>query len=99
MTRRLEIDVAHFPHLREFARGYLHQDMVAEHGSPIAAARAYVADLTPADRKQLSAEVARFREMLAGFPLDAINLVFAKLGAAARFKSEEDVRRTLDALT
>jgi len=98
MTRRPEFDVARFPHLREFARGYLHQDMIPEHGSPIIAARAYVADLSPGDRKQTAAEAAKLREAIAGMTIDDINLLFAKLGAAVKFRAEEDVKQTLDVL-
>lgn len=98
MTRHRESDTADFPHLHEFARGYLHQDLIPEYGSSAAAAKAYVADLKPADRQQLAAEATRFRDMIANFKIDDVNAAFGNLGAATRFKSADEVLRVLEAL-
>ena len=71
-----------YPALREFCRGYLHEDVAAEHGTAAAAAAAFLADATPEDREALRAEwrlfaaaiqkhtMAEVRAMLGG-PLGA----------------------------
>ena len=46
-----------FPALRAFLRGYLHQDFEAVHGSLRAAADAFRADASPAERDQLVQEL------------------------------------------
>ena len=98
MSGSQEFDAKDFPHLREFTRGYLHQDMVSEYGSAVGAAKAYVADLNEAERKQLAAEGMRFRKTISDLPIDEINTIFAKLGAAMQFKSNEEVTHVLNIL-
>jgi len=98
VTRPHEFHADDFPLLREFARGYLHQDMVPEHGSAETAARAYVVDLSPAERKQVAAEAARLREVIAHWSEGQINVALAELGAAVRFKSRDEAAHVLEAL-
>ena len=48
-----------YPTLRAFARGYLHEDFEAEHGTPRAALEAFLAAASPTQRRTLAREAAR----------------------------------------
>lgn len=98
MTRQRRINGLDPRLLREFARGYLHQDALLEYGSAIKAAKAYVADLNPTARGQAAAEALWLRKTMTEFSIGDSNAVFAKLGAAVRFKSKEEVDRVLEVL-
>jgi hypothetical protein len=88
-----KIDAKHFPHLAEFARGYLHQDVVPEHGSPVAAAKAYVLDLEPKDRAALLREIRHLRKQHFEF-----REVASTLGAAWHFSDPAQSEEVLSAL-
>jgi len=45
-----------YPALTEFLSGYLHQDFVAEHGTPAAAYQAFLADASPVEIRNLQQE-------------------------------------------
>ena len=49
------------PALREFARAYLHEDVMSEYGSAVAAASAYLADASPAEASHLASDLDRLR--------------------------------------
>lgn len=57
-SRRLP-EAADLPALTAFARGYLHEDVNAEHGSGLDAATAFVRDASPEERRQLIADLER----------------------------------------
>ena len=84
-----------FPLFSEFLRGYLHQDAVPEHGNAVAAAKAYLADLSDKDRKALSREIPELREKLAKLSADGLNQQLGKLGAAWTFDSQEEFQQVL----
>jgi hypothetical protein len=90
------INAHNFPKLAEFARGYLHQDLVAEYGSSSQAARAYLEDLTAAERMELSSEVMRLRNALRYSP--TIKDPLRNLGAACDVSGEEELSRLLHTL-
>jgi CdiI immunity protein len=98
MSRAHDFDPKDFPHLREFARGYLHQDAIAEYGSAEEAAKAYVNDLSGESRKAVAREVNRFRFATRGRAVEELREAFAILGAAWALKSEEDARLVLETL-
>jgi hypothetical protein len=79
-----------FPKLREFARGYLHQDLLPEYGDPKSAAMAYVADLTAEDRAELAREIERFEQHISPSEISAVNKKLAALGASWTFKNTEE---------
>src|SRR5271157_5774382 len=70
-----EISAADFPALRSFLRGYFHQDMKDEYGSPAEAAREFCSDASAEERASVAAEWARFLDRTKGQPLDAINKI------------------------
>jgi|tagenome__1003787_1003787.scaffolds.fasta_scaffold20088520_2 CdiI immunity protein len=82
-----------FPHLAEFARGYLHEDVIPEHGSAVAAAKAYINDLSLEDRRALSNEVRHFRAQHLDFQETSTTF-----GAAWKFTDQLESNGVLDAL-
>ena len=79
-----------FPRLREFARGYLHQDMLREYGSAEQAARAYWADLKEEEREEVQAEAVRFGALTRASPWEEIDEALMNLGAAWRPRSKDE---------
>lgn len=55
------VDPDDFPALRDFVRGYLHQDLHDTYGSAAGAAASFLADASPAEKETLRLEVRRFR--------------------------------------
>jgi hypothetical protein len=84
-----------FPYLREFARGYLHQDVVPEHGNPHQAAVAYLSDLPKQERAALSAEAMRMRTAARQWTTKQLNHELAKLGATWSFVSSDEFMEIL----
>ncbi len=77
------IDASQFPALRNFLRGYFHQDMKDEYGSATGAARAFCKDASSADRAALNAEWSRFAKQTAAMSLDQVNQILTgKLGSS-----------------
>ena len=71
------------PALREFARGYLHEDLFAEHASVTDAVRAFEADASVEERKALAADLIRLSKASADWPDGALARWFREeLGAA-----------------
>ena len=92
------IDKTQFPLLSEFARGYLHQDLIPEHGSPLKATKAYLNDLSTTERKKAADEAFRFRKLMRGLSSAEVNRVMSKLGASWRFVSKDELDQVLQTL-
>jgi len=78
------ISIVEFPALRDFLRGYFHEDLAAEYGSPKAAAQRFRQDADEAQRKALAEEWTRFLAGMKGQPLEALNQALIALGSACR---------------
>ncbi|MBZ5722867.1 MAG: hypothetical protein LAO03_21210 [Acidobacteriia bacterium] len=84
------ISAADFPALRQFLRGYFHQDMADEYGSAEGAAQQFCKDADAGQRKVVAEEWARLVEQVATQPLTAMNEVLTeKLGSASTLEQEE----------
>jgi len=59
-ARRPAVTRAQYPSLVEFLSGYLHQDFVAEHGTPAGAYQAFLSDASPAEIRNLQRETRAF---------------------------------------
>jgi hypothetical protein len=76
------ISAADFPALRNFLRGYLHEDAADEHGSPEAAARQFWQDADAEQRNAVAAEWTRFHKLMSGQPPTVVNQALSeKLGS------------------
>ena len=69
-----------FPALRRVFGGYLHEDVLAEHGSAEAALRAFRADASPADLRRFRKDVTRFLAQTASFDLEELRAALYQLG-------------------
>lgn len=93
-----KIVAAEFPRLSEFARGYLHQDLVLEHGSPLQAALAFVNDLSVAERQEAAAEAFRFRGIIHDWRNAEANEAVAALGGAWKFVAKGELFEVLQTI-
>jgi contact-dependent growth inhibition (CDI) system CdiI-like immunity protein len=80
-------DPAHFPGLREFFSGYLHEDFIDEYGSAAGAARAFCGDASVEEAAQATAEWTKLRSTLKGKPISEVQQALHKLGGS--WKPEE----------
>jgi len=71
------ISAADYPALRQFLRGYLHEDWREEYDSAADAARQFAEDADAGERQQLALEWQRFREHTKNWSLAAINQVLS----------------------
>ena len=69
-----------FPELRRVFEGYLHEDVLVEHGTPEAALRAFRADAAPADVLRFRSEVKRFLAQTRGLDFDSVRALVSQLG-------------------
>jgi hypothetical protein len=84
-----------FPMLREFARGYLHQDLIPEYGNPLGAAKAYLADLGGNERKVLAAESQKMLPAIHQWNAAELNRQLHKMGSAWNFVSPDEFEQVL----
>jgi CdiI immunity protein len=89
---------ADLPALRDFLRGYFHEDCVDEYGSLEAAARQFCKDTDQDQHKAVAAEWGRFLEQMKDPSLEKINEALTELGSACTFASLEAIRRVTGAL-
>jgi hypothetical protein len=86
-----QITAASFPALREFLRGYLHQDWQDGYNSPAAAAQQFCADASPEERQHVAHEWQAFRQQTKNLSLPAISaLLTGPLGSSWSARSVDD---------
>ena len=76
-----EITPANFPALRSFLRGYFHEDVADEYGTPVDAADQFCEDAESDERTAVAGEWTLLMNVLQGRPLPEINQALTgKLG-------------------
>ena len=70
-----------FPELERVFSGYLHEDFVAEYGSPDAALQAFRDDASPAEWRRFLREAKRLASLANGRDLDEIRVMLHRLGS------------------
>lgn len=89
-TAAQSFSAADFPELRSFLRGYLHQDMKDEYGSPEEAAREFCSDAGDDERAAVAEQWTRFVNQTHGMPLDQVNRILTgPLGSSHALTAEE----------
>ena len=89
-NRKPEITAANFPALRSFLRGYFHEDVADEYGTPVEAADQFCEDAETDERTAVANEWTQLMTVLHGRPLTEINVALTKtLGGAVRLNEEE----------
>jgi hypothetical protein len=86
------------PALREFFRGYLHQDTLAEYGGALAAAAQFRTDADDAQTANVQREFEQLRAAVDPDDLASINAEVEKHGAAYQFASVREWREFCDVL-
>lgn len=87
---RPQISAADFPALRSFLRGYFHQDMKDEYGSPEEALREFSEDASPDERDAVAKEWLRFRDHTRDQPLAEVNRILTgQLGSSYALTVED----------
>jgi CdiI immunity protein len=81
-----------FPALRDFLRGYFHEDCLEEYGSLAGAARQFVEDADVEQREVVAREWRQFLKSL-GKSLEKINAALGEMGSACEFASLDEVKR------
>ena len=89
-AKTAEISAAEFPALRDFLRGYFHEDLLDEYGSAEAAVRQFCKDADAAQRKAVSEEWARLMDRV---PYPAMNAAIRKLGSSYEFASNDEIKK------
>jgi len=69
-----------FPELRRVFSGYLHEDFLEEHGTAVAALRAFQHDASPAENRRLQAELRRLLSRIDGIELSELRTLLTTLG-------------------
>ena len=87
------ITAADYPALRSFLRGYFHQDMKDEYGSPEEAVQEFCADAIPDERAAVAKEWSRFMDQTKGKPLEEINRILTGPLGSSCILSGEDLDR------
>lgn len=80
-----------FPALAQFAAGYLHEDFVAEHGTPVGAVLAFLRDASDEERAAFRAEARQFLEFAAFRAWPDVVRAFSHLGGAWAPRTRTDV--------
>jgi len=91
--RTTVIDAAHFPALRTFLRGYFHQDMKDEYGSPEEAVREFCEDADEAEWAAVAKEWATFMDLTKKQPIEQINVPLTGQLGSAYSLTAEDLKR------
>jgi hypothetical protein len=79
-----------FPALRNFLRGYFHQDMKDEYGSAPKAAEQFCRDASAEERDLLVIDWVGFLKKMEGQPLSEFNRVLTTTLSSAYSLSDED---------
>jgi len=87
-----EIDPEKFPSVRQFLRGYLHEDWQEEYDTPAEAAQQFCEDADAEERQHVALEWIAFCLQTKNLSLPAIaSLLSDKLGSSWHLKSPEDL--------
>ncbi len=88
MNPKPEITSANFPSLHTFLRGYFHEDVADEYGTPPEAADQFCEDAESDERIPVAREWQQLAELTQAEPT-ALNAALKKLGGAVRLKEDE----------
>jgi hypothetical protein len=85
---KLEISTARFPTLHTFLRGYFHEDVADEYGTPLEATEQFCEDAETDERTPVAREWQQLTELTHGQP-GPLNAALRKLGSAVKLNEEE----------
>jgi hypothetical protein len=94
-TKTPEISGADFPALRDFLRGYFHEDVVDEYGSAEAGARQFCEDADSQQRDAVVKDGRRLSDRMKGKPWAETNAALSQLGSAYSFENLAEFEKIL----
>ena len=74
------LDASDFPELQRVFSGYLHEDFLAEYGTPAAALRAYQDDANNVEAQRFVTEAQQFIDLTARLDFNTVRVLLARLG-------------------
>jgi len=90
LNPKKEVNAANFPALRSFLRGYFHEDVADEYGTPTEAAEQFCEDAETDERTAVAHEWTELIQLLGAQSLAEINKALTtKLGGSVRLSEEE----------
>ena len=93
------ISAADFPALRSFLRGYFHQDMKDEYGSPEEAVREFCEDASAQERAAVAENWSRFLAQTNGEPIEEINRILTRQLGGSCTLDEDNVKQISEELS
>jgi hypothetical protein len=87
-NHKVEISTANFPTLHTFLRGYFHEDVADEYGTPPEAAEQFCEDAESDERVPVAREWQQLTELTNG-QAATLNAALKKLGSAVKLSEEE----------
>lgn len=84
--------------LTNFFRGYLHQDVMAVHGSPIRAAQQFRKDADEREAAVVHAELERLLDETSALSDTEISDLLENFGSSWRFATRQEIEDVRDAL-
>jgi len=84
---------ADFPALRTFLRGYFHQDMKEEYGSPEEAVSEFCADASPEEVRSVAENWSRFLAQAQGLHPQELNRILTSVLGSSYALTTEDMER------
>lgn len=85
---KIEMTAENFPALHAFLRGYFHEDVADEYGTPPEAADQFCDDAESDERIPVAREWQRVVELTEGQPA-TLNAALKKLGSAIQLKEDQ----------
>jgi hypothetical protein len=83
--------------LRDFLRGYFHQDCIEEYGSLEGAAREFVMRAGQAERQAVASEWKKFMDLMEESSTEKINQALHQMGSACEFSQVAEIRKVTEA--
>jgi hypothetical protein len=83
--------------LRDFLRGYFHQDCIEEYGSLEGAAREFVKLAGQAERKAVASEWKKFMDLMEKSSTEKINQALHQMGSACEFSGMDEIKKVTEA--
>ena len=85
---KVELTAENFPALHTFLRGYFHEDVADEYGTPPEAADQFCEDAESDERLPVAQQWQKVLDLTQGEPV-ALNTALKKLGSAIRLKEAD----------
>src|SRR5882672_8545968 len=91
-VKLLRVSAGTFPALRQFLRGYLHEDWQEDHNTPAEAAQQFCEDASAEERQDVAREWEAFRQRTKNLSLPATAaLLSTQLGSAWQPKTPDQI--------